>query len=247
MKKQLIGFDRALTLDWLDVVAGLTIEKENLTQIRAELLNYLQKQVSGKYAIKNTGIVLTRIWSRIPPSQQALQQEALQLLPHVLAPERLWLHWGMTLVAYPFFRDVVSNMGYMLTVQEYATLAQIQRRMTELWGDRSTVKRATRRIIQSLLNWGVINKHKTIAATYLATSLQHTTNKPLVLWFLECVLRSYKEEGGSVGQLPLSKLIKSNATFPFELIDHSSTLQTSSRFEILRPSGGIEMVALGEK
>ncbi len=38
----------------------------------------------------------------------------------------IWLHWGMTALAYPFFRDAAEVVGRLLALQDDFTTAQVQ-------------------------------------------------------------------------------------------------------------------------
>jgi hypothetical protein len=67
-----------------------------------------------------------RIWSGIPPERISLRDRAVALLPRISGQERIWLHWGMTALAYPFFRDTAEVVGRLLALQDDFTTAQVQ-------------------------------------------------------------------------------------------------------------------------
>jgi hypothetical protein len=256
MNNRTIGFDRELSLNWLDLTAGLILSQreafaegysENATidgpQIRQVLLGRLAGEIPGEKACRNTITVLTRIWIRVPEAHRALQDEALALLPRVLPEERLWLHWGMCLLAYPFFRDVAAIIGRLLALQGRFDSAQVLRRMRESWGQRTTLDRAVPRALQTLVAWGVNRELPAVRHVYEATPPRSTTNTALALWFMECVLRSIL--GANLhndGQLPLAELIQSPTAFPFELAAHRVALRRSNRFEVSRQGLDLEMV-----
>ncbi len=258
MKKQTIGFDRQLTLPWLDLTAGLLQEGLDQQKLRHILLTRLADEISGPEARKKTTSVLTRIWARVPPPYQALQSEALTLLPLVLAEERLWLHWGMTMLAYPFFCDVASTVGRLLHLQGEFESRQVRRRMHERWGQRTTLDRAIRRVLQTFIAWDVIQQTNSQHHLYQATPARHTANpahstssevlssseQALALWFMACVIHSVRQSTGQHDrQLPLAELIQSPATFPFDLTPHAATLRRSNRFEVSRQGLDLEMVS----
>jgi hypothetical protein len=193
MNNRRIGFDRELKLDWLDLTAGLVQEGFDIRQTRQELTARLASEIPGQEACRKTVTVLTRLWSRVPLEHQALQSEALDLLPRIVPEERLWLHWGMSLIAYPFFRDVASTAGRLLKLQGEFESTQVLRRMQEAWGQRTTLERAVQRLLQTFVAWGVTRELPSARHVYQAAPPRQTTNLTLALWLMECVLRSALE------------------------------------------------------
>ncbi len=235
MNNRRIGFDRELNLNWLDLTAGLVLEGLDIQRIRQELLERLADEIPGEKARKNTITVLTRIWVRVPREQQTLHSEALTLLPRVSSEDRLWLHWGMSLLAYPFFHDVASTVGHLLNLQGEFESTQVLRRMRESWGHRTTLERAVQRLLRTFANWGVTRAVPSAGHVYQATPPHQTSNSALALWFLECLLHDR--------QLPLAELIRSPAAFSFDLADHAAGVRRSDRFDVSRQGLDLEMVA----
>jgi hypothetical protein len=245
MKKQIIGFDRELELDWLDLTAGLAQQGLFLEQIRQELQRQLAGEIPGVEACRKTITLLTRLWVRIPSEHLALQIEALALLSTVLPHERLWLHWGMSMLAYPFFFDVASVMGRLLRLQEEVEATQVQRRTREDWGERTTLERAVSRLLKTFVAWQVTRETSPGSYVYRATPPHQTKNISLSHWFTECLIWGNCQTKGQSEQLiPLSELTQSPAIFPFDLTSHIATLRQSNRFEISRQGLDLEMVAL---
>ncbi len=256
LNKRRIGFDRELDLSWLDLTAGLALEGLDPQQIRQSLLTRLADEIPGEKACQNTITVLTRIWVRVPAEHRALRAEGLALLPRVAPEERLWLHWGMSLLAYPFFRDVASTVGRLLNLQGEFDSTQVLRRMRETWGQRTTLERAVPRLLRTFVAWGVTRALPSARHVYEAPLPRQTSDSALALWFLECVLRSALGVRSGLtgrnteritvqdnGQLLLAELIQSPAAFPFDLSPHLSILRRSDRFEISRQGLDLEMIA----
>jgi hypothetical protein len=127
----------------LDRLVQRTDEKE----LRAFVDQRLRDELPGKEArAKASGIIL-RIWSGVEPKHVILRNRAVALLPRISGQERIWLHWGMTALAYPFFRDLAEVIGRMLSLQDDLTTAQVQARMKMAWGDRATSKEAAPKLI----------------------------------------------------------------------------------------------------
>jgi hypothetical protein len=64
----------------------------------------------------------------------------------------------MSVACYPFFAEVAGHIGKLLALNGQANLSQIVRRMTETWGDRSTLLRAVQRVLRSMVQWGALRE-----------------------------------------------------------------------------------------
>lgn len=244
MNKQTIGFDRELQLSWLDLTARLAQEELNVQQIRSKLQELLADEVPGSEACRKTVTLLTRLWIRIPVEHQTLQTEALELLADVLPEERLWLHWGMSMLAYPFFYSVADTVGHLLKLQGEFEALQVRQRMREIWGQRTTLDRAINRVIQTYLSWGVLQQTNK-PRVYQPTQIRQTQNSDLALWFMESILRAIRQaDNQDDRQLPLVELVQSPAIFLFDLTPHIIDLRMSNRFEISHQGLDMEMVVL---
>ncbi|MFZ5915595.1 MAG: hypothetical protein ACOYZ7_01525 [Chloroflexota bacterium] len=232
-----IGFDRQVQLDWLDAVVGLCQEGLDFDLMAGRLDRCLENKVVGPEAQRKTITVLLRLWVKVPTTDQALRDEALQLAAQVSPEERLCLHWGLSLLAYPFFRDVAATVGQLSRLQGRFSQAQVQRRMIEDWGQRTTLERAVRRLLRTLIDWHVLQETD-VRGSYEATPPRQTENQPLALWLLDCALRAHEAE-----QVLLRELEQLAYTFPFDLAPFANALRHSDRFEISRQGLDLEMVA----
>ena len=57
---------------------------------------------------------------------------------------------------HPFFLDVATQVGKLIKLNGLANRSQIKRRMTEAWGDRSTLERTIQHVLRSLTQWGLL-------------------------------------------------------------------------------------------
>jgi hypothetical protein len=235
--KQIIGFDRRLQLDWLDATVGLCQDGLKPSVVAEHLQQKLEPAISGAVARRKTITVLLRIWAKVPSEHLRLRAEGLRLASQLSANDRLWLHWGMSLLAYPFFRDVAAIVGQLSRLQGTFSQAQVRRRMIESWGQRTTLPRAIQRLTRTFVDWEVL-RDTDVRGSYVTAKSVQTNSDALVLWFLDCALRANGTE-----EVPLRDLAQISYTFPFDLTPFVPVVRRSDRFEITRQGLDLEMVA----
>jgi hypothetical protein len=234
-----IGFDRKICLTWLDLAAEAVSDTKDVTAVNSVLDRALATEVRGSEARRKTVNVLTRIWLRVPEVCQSLRDEALDLWADVTEPERMWLHWGLALLAYPFFRDVVATVGRLTRLQEELTPAQVHRSIVSRWGERATLKYAVPRVLYSLSDWQVLVYLDQQEGRYTMARKCESANPEVALWLLEAALRAYPADA-----LPLYDLQRLPELFPFVLDVGSGEIHSSTRFLIVQEAGNTELVTL---
>ena len=70
------------------------------------------------------------------------------------------VHWGMISAVYPFWFNVVRQIGRLLALQDQVTQTQIINRLKEQYGDRQTGSRYARFVIRSFVALGVLKDSK---------------------------------------------------------------------------------------
>ncbi len=162
----------------------------------------------------------------------------MALLPRISGQERIWLHWGMTALAYPFFRDIAEVVGRLLALQDDFTTAQVQGRMLTTWGDRATSKEAAQKLITTLVDWEVLRSTKTKGHFLLARKM--TTSIPdLQLWLLEALLGA-----SAADEIEAQQLLRLPESFPFTFSVGVADLRKHEGFNIHRQGLDMDMVAL---
>jgi hypothetical protein len=211
MKQGEIGFDRRLKREWLDVTASLASSGADIQTIRQRLDELLSSSVaeSGMRGARSKTItVLCRLWVS---HNNGLREDARKLFAQGSDLERPALHWGLAMVTYPFFFDVVSIIGRLLNLQMETSLSEITRRTKEKWGDRERVARSARHVVQSVRDWGMLRSEGK-KGIYRATAPMKLTNDRLIGWLIEATLRASGAEMGS-----LQRLLQSPSLFPFSM------------------------------
>ena len=229
MEHRLVGFDRKIRLSWLDATADWAAQGLSAAAIRKRLARLLDDQVAGKgwhSARGKTITVLVHVWVLVPDTLVPLRDDGFLLLRDRGEDSRLPLHWGMCLAGYPFFRDVASTTGRLLSLQGTAALSQIVRRVTESWGTRSTVTRAVQRIVRSFVAWGVVVE--TMERGIVAPAPKIVVHDPAVgAWLLEAGIADTDCQ-----QYPLHSLVASASIYPFELRLAVRDLKRRPRLEL---------------
>ncbi len=236
---QIMGFDRKIKLNWLEQTAWRASTTDDIKEIRSSIEEYLEKEIKGAVAKRKTTTILFRIWVLVHREHEDMQKRALKMLSNCQLQERIALHWGMTTLAYPFFRDLASICGRLLSLQNEISNKQIKRRMAELWGDTETVSTSSYRIVRSLVDWGVLSE--TGKRGFYKAAPRLPLGEGMQLWLLEALLRS-----GEVSSVPVEQLFKLPQGFPFALDLHYSKLRQSENFEVHRQSLDLEMVSVRE-
>jgi len=240
--RKTIGFDRKIRLDWLDATAEWAAQGLSLPEIRSRLEKLLEGQVAGsgnRSARDKTMTVLLHVWVDVPEAIVPLRDDGLALLRKRSGRDRLPLHWGMSVTTYPFFRDVVATTGRLLSLQGKAALSQIARRTAESWGERSTVARATRRVVRSLVDWRVLMETQERGIFSAAPRIEVTNKDGIGPWLVEASISNCDRRAG-----PLRSLLTSSAYFPFDLCLSHRELANSPRLEIHRQGLDEEVVTL---
>ncbi len=240
-----IGFSQRIRLEWLEQTANLVLAGNDKPAIIAALQELLKDKVSvgGDAERGNREKIITilmKVWLNVPRELEALRIDGIELLKRLSRTDRIVVHWGMVTAVYPFWSAVAAHAGRLLKLQGSAAAMHIQRRIREQYGERETVSRATRRVLRSYLDWGVLGDTSTKGVYSKGLSL--TVDEPKIIsWLIEASL--YARSNGAA---PLKELIGSPSLFPFHLkqIGTENMLAASSRLEILRHGLDDDLVML---
>jgi len=149
------------------------------------------------------------------------------------------LHWGMSMVAYPFFATIAELTGRLLRLQESVTLNQLRKRIVEQVGERSTAIRAGQRVVRSIIEWGVLRDAKK-PGHYEVGGVRKVDDGPLAQWLLEASLRASGKDSADI-----AALTRSPCLFPFELEPpHARELTDNARLEVARHGLDLDLVRL---
>lgn len=221
----------------MDALLDRLVQTTDIGELRSFLDERLHEQLPGKEARAKAAGILLRVWSGVPDKHFSLRQQAISLLPHITGQERIWLHWGMSVLAYPFFRDVAEVVGRILTLQDDFSGAQVQTRLLTAWGDRSTTRGASQKLLNTFVDWGVLRSTK-IKGHFLLARKWTTNHTELQTWLLEALLAA-----SSADEIEAQQLLRVPESFPFALGIGVGELRKHPRFSIYRQGLDMDMVS----
>ena len=233
-----VGFDRKIKHEWLDALADRVAQDQDAATLRTYLHGILKEEHPGDTARGKTITVLMRIWALVPEEHQHIREQAFDLLKSISASDRIWLHWGMCLLAYPLFHDMASAVGRLLKLQDDFTWGQIHRRLIDGWGERTTVKKAVPRLIRSMADWNTLAESEK-RGHFQATPPLTTKSKPLQLWLLRA---SHIAEGKEM--IEAAQLLSLPTCFPFKITAGKTDVRRSKDFAVHRQGLDMDMVAI---
>ena len=237
-----IGFNRNIFLPWLDAAAAFCAETGDPAEIRARLEPVLSQDVKGVDARRKTIDILINVWLKSRDLAPDLRAQAVNWFQSTLVvDDRLWLHYGLTLLYYPFFRDCAAAIGqfsrYASRREGTITNRMLKQRLASERGHLGSLDRAVERVVASLRNWGMLtetDQRYTYAPQRQAFPASSTD---LEAWLLACALLAHPAE-----ELPFADLLHLPELFPFRFTLTVHHLRTHPRFAVQRQGAGWDMV-----
>lgn len=221
-----VGFDQKVLLHHLDFTAN-HIKKYSRKEMYELLDGYLREDIAGTKSRKNAITMIMKIWSLVDEDMIQVRDRVLGILSTLTKEERLLLHWGMTLVAYPFFKDVAYELGKLFRLQDEVSSVIIGQRMKESYGDRRRVEVATSAVLMSMKAWKVILPTKKLS--YGLNTKLHIQNPDLQMFIVQILLKALDHTN-----LQLDLIQNHSLFFPFSYEFDLLHLRKSSDITIHR-------------
>jgi len=208
MSRYLVGFDRFIALDWANYAFELSSGSDSEQAKILQLKSWLSLRVSGKDAARKTANVLTRLWLDTNPDVLYFRGGAQKISLGIKKSDLVVFHWGIALVTFPFFYETCTQLGRLFALQPIITRQEIQVRMAEKYSNQGTVPRSVDRVIQSLVDWGLLER-----PSYQELSKKHYQSLDTLLkkWLLEIVVYAVPHK-----RISVQGLYKLPVLFPFE-------------------------------
>lgn len=239
MEKQ-IGFRRNIYLAWLDATAALCAETGDAQELRARLDPIVAERVQSKENRQVATGMLLNIWVNTGERYPDLRDEAVALFAQSQLPSaRVWLHYGLTMLAYDFFRLGLVIIGQIGRYGEGITPKEMKQRMIAEVGQLGALDKAVDRIVSSLRDWGVLTDTSRRYTYAPPPQRLKATNPAMERWMLEVALAAHPAQ-----DLPFADLVRLPELFPFDFTLSVDDLRQTGRFEIQRQGMGWDMVRL---
>jgi hypothetical protein len=233
-----IGFRRNIYREWMDAAAAFCTETDDTSELRAHLDPIVAVRISSQECRRIALDILINIWAKSVISHPTLRADAVKLYAKTESPtDRLWLHYGMTLLAYPFFRLGVITIGQLSRHTEIITPKEVKARMVAELGQLGALEKATERIIFTLRNWGVLAETDQRYAYRPLRRALGASSAALEEWMLAATLTVHPAE-----ELPFDDLVRLPELFPFRFALGVDQIRKSERFEVHRQGAGWDMV-----
>lgn len=235
--KKAVGFDQKILLHQLDFMAREIPRTETRQALYEKVDEFLTADIAGQKSRANARTILFKIWYLVEEEHLFLQKEALNLFDEVTQDESKVLHWGMTLLAYPFFADLVKDLGLLFKIQDEIPSEQIIRKVKAIYGDRRRVEVSISATMTSLRSWGaVVSETRNIQT--LPVDRTVIRSESLKRWTAEVLLRVLQ-----ISSLPIEDFKDHSLLFPFQY-DISTDELDKDRFDIIRQGVDMRMVSL---
>ena len=235
-----IGFNRNIYLPWLDAAAAFSAETDDPTEMRERLEPVVGQRIASDINRYKAINILINIWVKSADTAPALHDEAVTYFQATsVIGDRLWLHHGLTLLAYPFFREVTAVIGQLGRHEDAITPAIVKQRMIAARGQLGSLEKAVERVVASLRNWGVLTESDQRFAYTPQRQALSASSTDLEAWMLACALRAHPAE-----ELPFADLLHLPELFPFCFTVGAGDLRQRPRFSVHRQGGGWDMVRL---
>lgn len=204
-----IGIYHLIDREILDLVAELNSQGVSRDQIREEAILLHSRMGIGPETSPKRSRPAFRAWLSNPTE---ISKYATELYSSCTREEQLALHIAMLFRAYPFFIDVLSLTGSQLRLGNQVNQSTIRNRTLRNYGQGENVRQAVRKVLQSLISWGLLQKTE--------SSGLYSSGKQLPLNFevSEVMLSGYIE-GSKAAAIPLMEIDKIPALFPWKLSD----------------------------
>ncbi|WP_338472808.1 hypothetical protein R4Z10_08815 [Niallia sp. XMNu-256] len=225
MKKP-VGFDQKVLLHQLDFTAHHT-KKSSRSEMYELLDGYLRNDITGAKSRKNAITMLMKIWYLVDPDMVPVRDKMLEIFSSLSKEERLLVHWGMTLAAYPFVKDLAYVFGKLFRLQDVVASVEVGKRMKEAYGDRRRVEVATSAVLMSMKSWEVLLPEKKRSYRLHSTiAIQHPDLQAFIIQVLLQVLENTSLQLDMIQNHPLF--------FPFSYDLNVLELREKSEFAFYR-------------
>lgn len=145
--------DRFVDAEWMILAASVVRGEMAVEGLHARLA----ADIPGMQVQRKTIGIINRMWL---PQDLAARELTTRAAEMAIADEaqRVAAFEAVAVAAYPYFRQVVENLGRLLRLQGICTAGEVHRRMFEQHGKRNTIDQATSYCFKTMVSWGMIER-----------------------------------------------------------------------------------------
>ena len=172
-----VGFDQKIQFQHLDFLANAlgTSKPIKLYEVLDDkLLGIIKGTMSRKHVIT----ILMKIWVGVEAEAEFIRDSILKEYPYLSSDEKRCVHYCLTCIAYPFYREQMNYLGKYLKMADTVKSKMLVSQMKSLYGDRRRVEVASSAVFSSSKDWGIITMDK--PGVYSAIENRLTVNDKLV-------------------------------------------------------------------
>ena len=172
-----VGFDQKIQFQYLDFLANAlgTSKPIKLYEVLDDkLLGIIKGTMSRKHVIT----ILMKIWVGVEAEAEFIRDSILKEYPYLSSDEKRCVHYCLTCIAYPFYREQMNYLGKYLKMADTVKSKMLVSQMKSLYGDRRRVEVASSAVFSSSKDWGIITMDK--PGVYSAIENRLTVNDKLV-------------------------------------------------------------------
>jgi hypothetical protein len=233
-----IGFDRNIRVAWLDATAAACLETSDVGEVRAQLMTYLEADLASREGRLKTARLLAKIWHGTASSAPTLHAEALRLFATAeTAGDRIWLHYGLTLVAFPFFRDVAATVGRTVHYGDEVTSGMIRARLFADRGQIAIIEKSAERALFFMRQLGLLVTGSSATTYAAAPSRLRTTNPVIRAWLISAVVHTQPSH-----QVAADDLSSLPEFFGFDIGRGLDVVRSSPLLEVERQGSSWDLV-----
>jgi hypothetical protein len=220
---KIVGLSRVIKPEWLDKTAEFVLQGDDSDSIKEKLTEYLSFEIKSPTNLRKTREILMNVWVRSSETAPIVHKVATDAYRSGQS-DKIALHWAMILISYPVFSDVACRIGKIGVVQDTFTTAWLREKLTETWGDRTTLIHTSDKILQTLKSLGVITNKK--IGVYEIKRHEVDDEKTLAVLLL-CLIALNRQAYYEVSELGNNPLF-----FPFEFSVTVDWLHRSPLFNL---------------
>lgn len=154
---KMVGLSRKITLGWLNKAAEFYGDREENTDLKQQISDYLSFEIDSAINLRKTTAILLHVWCFEDTVRKHLREKAQALLVDD-KNNALLAHWCMLLAAYPIFVDSTKLIGKLLEFQDEFKLSTLKEKVFEQWGERATLYHSLDKIMATLVELGVLER-----------------------------------------------------------------------------------------